>query len=91
METVQVKPPPQPPTSEFDHAIHFLNKIKTRYPDGPNANIYKQFLEVLQTYRKEQQSLLRDPGTYALKEKQMMTDVRSSRSHSYLTSLNSLS
>ncbi|KAH9044289.1 hypothetical protein EDB85DRAFT_2070530 [Lactarius pseudohatsudake] len=48
------------PTAEFDHAIQYLNKIKTRYPDDQN-NTYKQFLEILQSYRKEQQSSLKDP------------------------------
>ncbi|KDQ63138.1 hypothetical protein JAAARDRAFT_119201 [Jaapia argillacea MUCL 33604] len=40
------------PNGEFNHAIQFLNKIKTRFQDDPN--IYKQFLEILQTYQKEQ-------------------------------------
>lgn len=40
---------------EFNHAIQFLNKIKLRYSDEPD--IYKQFLEILQTYQKEQKQL----------------------------------
>jgi paired amphipathic helix protein Sin3a len=40
---------------EFNHAIQFLNKIKLRYADEPD--IYKQFLEILQTYQKEQKQL----------------------------------
>lgn len=40
---------------EFNHAIQFLNKIKIRYSDEPD--IYKQFLEILQTYQKEQKQL----------------------------------
>ena len=41
----------QPP-GEFNHAIQRLNKIKARYADDPNT--YKWFLDILQTYRKEQ-------------------------------------
>ncbi|KAF8274279.1 hypothetical protein EI94DRAFT_1768822 [Lactarius quietus] len=48
------------PAAEFDHAIQYLNKIKTSYPDDQN-NTYKQFLEILQTYRKEQQTSLKEP------------------------------
>jgi paired amphipathic helix protein Sin3a len=44
----------QPP-GEFNHAIHYLNKIKARYADDPNT--YKQFLDILQTYQKEQRQL----------------------------------
>lgn len=40
---------------EFNHAIHFLNKIKIRYSD--DTEIYKQFLDILQTYQKEQKQL----------------------------------
>lgn len=40
---------------EFNHAIQFLNKIKIRFSDEPD--IYKQFLEILQTYQKEQKQL----------------------------------
>ncbi|KAH7923892.1 hypothetical protein BV22DRAFT_1035800 [Leucogyrophana mollusca] len=40
---------------EFNHAIQYLNKIKARYSDDPD--IYKQFLEILQTYQKEQKHL----------------------------------
>ncbi|KDR85669.1 hypothetical protein GALMADRAFT_234672 [Galerina marginata CBS 339.88] len=41
----------QPP-GEFNHAIQYLNKIKARYGDDPNT--YKNFLDILQTYQKEQ-------------------------------------
>ena len=44
----------QPP-GEFSHAILYLNKIKARYAD--DANTYKQFLDILQTYQKEQRHL----------------------------------
>jgi Paired amphipathic helix repeat len=62
------------PAAEFDHAILYLNKIKTRYPDDQN-NTYKQFLEILQTYRKEQQTSLKDPIGYQQREQRMMHDV----------------
>jgi paired amphipathic helix protein Sin3a len=44
----------QPP-GEFSHAILYLNKIKARYAD--DANTYRQFLDILQTYQKEQRHL----------------------------------
>jgi paired amphipathic helix protein Sin3a len=62
------------PAAEFDHAILYLNKIKTRYPDDQN-NTYKQFLEILQTYRKEQQTSLKDPIGYQQREQRMMHEV----------------
>ncbi|TPX30813.1 hypothetical protein SmJEL517_g05719 [Synchytrium microbalum] len=40
---------------EFNHAISYVNKIKTRY--AHDADTYKQFLEVLQTYQKEQKPI----------------------------------
>ncbi|KAI5982746.1 hypothetical protein EDD15DRAFT_2398855, partial [Pisolithus albus] len=43
------------PPGEFNHAIQYLNKIKARFADDPD--IYKQFLEILQTYQKEQRHL----------------------------------
>ena len=45
---------PKPP-GEFNHAIQYLNKIKARYADDPDT--YKQFLEILQTYQKEQRHI----------------------------------
>jgi paired amphipathic helix protein Sin3a len=36
---------------EFNHAISYVNKIKTRFAAHPD--IYKQFLEILQTYQRE--------------------------------------
>ncbi|KAI9883013.1 MAG: hypothetical protein M1823_005218 [Watsoniomyces obsoletus] len=36
---------------EFNHAISYVNKIKNRYANQPD--IYKQFLEILQTYQRE--------------------------------------
>lgn len=43
------------PAVQFNHAIQFLNKIKIRFGDEPDT--YKQFLEILQTYQKEQRQL----------------------------------
>ncbi|EPQ61647.1 Component of the Sin3p-Rpd3p histone deacetylase complex [Blumeria graminis f. sp. tritici 96224] len=36
---------------EFNHAISYVNKIKNRFQERPE--IYKQFLEILQTYQRE--------------------------------------
>ncbi|KAI4101267.1 MAG: hypothetical protein L6R37_005009 [Teloschistes peruensis] len=36
---------------EFNHAIGYVNKIKNRFSQQPN--IYKQFLEILQTYQRD--------------------------------------
>ncbi|KAI0931347.1 hypothetical protein AcW2_000258 [Taiwanofungus camphoratus] len=44
---------------DFNHAIQYLNKIKTRFADDPET--YKQFLEILQTYQKEQKPLHETP------------------------------
>jgi paired amphipathic helix protein Sin3a len=40
---------------EFNHAITYVNKIKTRFANQPD--IYKQFLEILQTYQREQKPI----------------------------------
>jgi paired amphipathic helix protein Sin3a len=37
---------------EFNHAINYVNKIKTRFVNQPD--IYKNFLEILQTYQRDQ-------------------------------------
>ncbi|CEI90614.1 Putative Paired amphipathic helix protein Sin3b [Rhizopus microsporus] len=36
---------------EFNHAINYVNRIKTRFAHDPDT--YKQFLEILQTYQKD--------------------------------------
>jgi paired amphipathic helix protein Sin3a len=36
---------------EFNHAISYVNKIKNRFASQPD--IYKQFLEILQTYQRD--------------------------------------
>jgi len=45
-------PAEKQPPGEFNHAIQYLNKIKARYAD--DSNTYKQFLDILQAYHKEQ-------------------------------------
>jgi paired amphipathic helix protein Sin3a len=40
---------------EFNHAINYVNKIKNRFSGDPET--YKQFLEILQTYQKEQKPI----------------------------------
>ncbi|KAL1921324.1 uncharacterized protein VTP21DRAFT_11040 [Calcarisporiella thermophila] len=40
---------------EFDYAINYVNKIKNRFSNDPET--YKQFLEILQTYQKEQKPI----------------------------------
>ncbi|GAA5991337.1 hypothetical protein JCM5350_006988 [Sporobolomyces pararoseus] len=44
-------PPAQPQIMEFNHAITYVNKIKTRFAKEPET--YKTFLEILQTYQKD--------------------------------------
>lgn len=43
------------PPVEFNHAINYVNKIKQRFSNDPDT--YKQFLEILQTYQKEQRPI----------------------------------
>ncbi|KAG0410276.1 hypothetical protein HPB47_012610 [Ixodes persulcatus] len=45
---------------EFNHAINYVNKIKNRFQGQPD--IYKQFLEILHTYQKEQRNLKETGG-----------------------------
>jgi hypothetical protein len=40
---------------EFDHAINYVNKIKSRFSTQPE--VYKSFLEILHTYQKQQNNL----------------------------------
>ncbi|SJX62935.1 related to SIN3-transcription regulatory protein [Sporisorium reilianum f. sp. reilianum] len=49
-----VQDPKRPPV-EFNHAINYVNKIKQRFSQDPDT--YKQFLEILQTYQKEQRPI----------------------------------
>ena len=40
---------------EFNHAINYVNKIKNRFSGQPE--VYKQFLEILHTYQKDQKAI----------------------------------
>jgi histone deacetylase complex regulatory component SIN3 len=40
---------------EFNHAISYVNKIKNRFANQPET--YKKFLEILQTYQKDQKPI----------------------------------
>ncbi|MPC22926.1 Paired amphipathic helix protein Sin3a [Portunus trituberculatus] len=82
------QPPPPPPPHhhhhhhqapaqpvEFNHAINYVNKIKLRFQGQPD--IYKQFLEILHTYQKEQRHI-KDGGsipTRALTETEVYEKV----------------
>eukprot|EP00232_Nephroselmis_pyriformis_P019508 CAMPEP_0182880668 /NCGR_PEP_ID=MMETSP0034_2-20130328/16687_1 /TAXON_ID=156128 /ORGANISM="Nephroselmis pyriformis, Strain CCMP717" /LENGTH=677 /DNA_ID=CAMNT_0025013665 /DNA_START=122 /DNA_END=2152 /DNA_ORIENTATION=+ len=52
-EEEEPKPPKQP--VEFDQAISYVNKIKTRF--SRDERVYKAFLEILNMYRKGQKSI----------------------------------
>jgi len=57
----QLPPPPQQPQQlpgqlvEFDHAISYVTTIKRRF--ATDENTYRQFLEILHTYQKEQKGI----------------------------------
>ncbi|EGV64961.1 hypothetical protein CANTEDRAFT_93195 [Yamadazyma tenuis ATCC 10573] len=56
--TQQGQQPGQQPdgnSDQMNHAITYVNKIKTRFANQPD--IYKQFLEILQTYQREQKPI----------------------------------
>jgi paired amphipathic helix protein Sin3a len=40
---------------EFNHAITFVNKIKSQFANEPE--VYKQFLDILQDYQKNQKPI----------------------------------
>ena len=40
---------------EFNHAINYVNKIKNRFQGQPD--VYKQFLEILHSYQKDQKAI----------------------------------
>lgn len=42
-------------TGDFNHAITFVNTIKQRY--SRDQNVYKRFLEILQTYQRDGQEI----------------------------------
>ncbi|GKV22786.1 hypothetical protein SLEP1_g32612 [Rubroshorea leprosula] len=47
--------PPQKKPVEFEEAINFVNKIKTRFQG--DDRVYKSFLDILNMYRKENKSI----------------------------------
>lgn len=49
---------------EFDQAVTYVNKIKSRFSD--NESMYKTFLGILQTYQKEQRSIKEVYGQVAI-------------------------
>ena len=53
--TPTVEPARTRAPAEFNHAINFVNKIKHRFTSRPDT--YKSFLEILQTYQKEQRPI----------------------------------
>ncbi|KAM7309648.1 transcription elongation factor SPT6 [Ixodes scapularis] len=57
---------------EFNHAINYVNKIKNRFQGQPD--IYKQFLEILHTYQKEQRNL-KETGGKPLTESEVYAQV----------------
>jgi hypothetical protein len=59
MDTAPPGPPAAPANKkapiEFDQAINYVTKIKTRFAKQPET--YKAFLEILHTYQKEQKTI----------------------------------
>ena len=69
-------PPAGSQPVEFNHAINYVNKIKNRFQQQPD--IYKQFLDILQSYQKEQRSIKEGnavPGQKFLTESEVFTQV----------------
>jgi paired amphipathic helix protein Sin3a len=65
---------------EFNHAINYVNKIKTRF--STQLDVYKSFLEILHTYQKEQRSISEVRGpTLGLSVPEMLS-VLCCRAHS---------
>ncbi|KAJ4836782.1 hypothetical protein Tsubulata_013609 [Turnera subulata] len=52
---VEDEQPPQKKPVEFEEAINFVNKIKTRFQG--DDHVYKAFLDILNMYRKENKSI----------------------------------
>ncbi|TGZ73185.1 hypothetical protein CRM22_001663 [Opisthorchis felineus] len=61
----------QQQVQSFNHALHYVNKIKNRFQGVPNA--YQRFLDILQWYQREQRHA--DPSRRKLAEKQVYQDV----------------
>lgn len=60
---------------EFNHAINYVNKIKNRYSNRPE--VYKQFLEILHAYQKEQKNVKegRTPDKNSMTDTQVYAKV----------------
>lgn len=74
----QQHPPPLANASqpvEFNHAINYVNKIKSRFQGQPD--VYKQFLEILHAYQKEQKSMKegKQPDSKPLTENEVYAKV----------------
>ena len=54
----------KPQNGLFHHTVNYLSKIKNRFLDDQQT--YKQFLEILQTYQKEQRHVRDVSGPYIL-------------------------
>ena len=48
-------PPAAPRPFEFNHAISYVNKVRSRFQSQPDT--YRQFLEILHSYQTEQKSI----------------------------------
>lgn len=62
----------QQPAPEFDHAINYVNTIKTRFANDQDT--YKSFLEILHTYQKETRSI-KEVSVDTEVSKKRMTDT----------------
>lgn len=60
---------------EFNHAINYVNKIKNRFQGQPE--VYKQFLEILHAYQKEQKIMKegKQPDSKPLTESEVYSKV----------------
>ena len=60
---------------EFNHAINYVNKIKNRFQGQPE--VYKQFLEILHAYQKEQKIIKegKQPDSKPLTESEVYSKV----------------
>ncbi|XP_070799467.1 paired amphipathic helix protein Sin3b [Pituophis catenifer annectens] len=68
----KVQMPLESDSVEFNNAISYVNKIKTRFLDHPE--IYRSFLEILHTYQKEQLSTKSRPFR-GMSEEEVFTEV----------------
>ncbi|XP_078525479.1 paired amphipathic helix protein Sin3b [Lissotriton helveticus] len=74
-QTIKEEKAPTPPEAdsvEFNNAISYVNKIKTRFLDRPE--IYRSFLEILHTYQKDQLNPKSRPFR-GMSEEEVFTDV----------------